>query len=114
MPLETARRSPWSRQGTAGSAEGPGAVGQAMTGTPSGTAPRLLRVGTLNLWWRFGDWAARLEAIRAELARWRPDVIGLQEVWASDDVHLAEALAGELGMSWATRMATSAASTGGC
>lgn len=40
---------------------------------------RPLRVATLNLWNRGGPWEERLAAIRAHLARERPDVIGLQE-----------------------------------
>ena len=41
------------------------------------------RVVTWNLWWRFGDWARRFEVIAAELAGLAPDVVGLQEVWAT-------------------------------
>jgi endonuclease/exonuclease/phosphatase family metal-dependent hydrolase len=39
-----------------------------------------LRVATLNLWNRMGDWEARLPAIRRQLEALAPDVIGLQEV----------------------------------
>ncbi|HVU02683.1 MAG TPA: endonuclease/exonuclease/phosphatase family protein [Polyangiaceae bacterium] len=39
-----------------------------------------LRVATLNIWNRSGPWAARLAAIRAELRRLDPCVLGLQEV----------------------------------
>ena len=47
-----------------------------------------------NLWWRFGDWRARHEAILATLRAERPDVCGLQEVWAvRDGEHQAELLA---------------------
>ncbi|MCF2436599.1 endonuclease/exonuclease/phosphatase family protein [Streptomyces thinghirensis] len=59
---------------------------------------------TWNLWWRFGPWADRQKAILAVLAELRPDVVGLQEVWAADDGgNLAEWLAGELGLhcAWA-------------
>ncbi|MEV4512133.1 endonuclease/exonuclease/phosphatase family protein [Dactylosporangium sp. NPDC049525] len=57
---------------------------------------------TWNLWWRFGDWRARHEAILATLRAERPDVCGLQEVWAvRDGEHQAELLARELGMHWA-------------
>jgi endonuclease/exonuclease/phosphatase family metal-dependent hydrolase len=38
------------------------------------------RVATWNLWWRFGDWQARFEAIAAVLREAAPDVVGLQEV----------------------------------
>lgn len=42
-----------------------------------------VRVMTWNLWWRFGDWPRRSEAIARTLERERPDVLGLQEVWAA-------------------------------
>ncbi|MGI5376167.1 endonuclease/exonuclease/phosphatase family protein [Streptomyces sp. CA-251387] len=60
-----------------------------------------MRVVTWNLWWRFGPWEARQKAILAELRELRPDVVGLQEVWAADGENQAEWLAGELGMHWA-------------
>jgi endonuclease/exonuclease/phosphatase family metal-dependent hydrolase len=63
------------------------------------------RVVTWNLWWRFGDWARRFEAIAAELADVAPDVVGLQEVWARgsgpDSVNAAGLLARRLGLHWA-------------
>jgi len=40
---------------------------------------------TWNLWWRFGPWEERQPAIRSELLRLRPDVVLLQEVWATED-----------------------------
>jgi endonuclease/exonuclease/phosphatase family metal-dependent hydrolase len=60
-----------------------------------------VRVMTWNLWWRFGDWQRRRPAILETLRRERPDVCGLQEVWADDDTNFAGWLAGELGMHWA-------------
>lgn len=60
-----------------------------------------MRVVTWNLWWRFGPWEARQKAILTELRELRPDVVGLQEVWAADGENLAEWLAGELGLHWA-------------
>jgi endonuclease/exonuclease/phosphatase family metal-dependent hydrolase len=39
-----------------------------------------LRIATLNIWNKSGPWPRRLGLIREELARLRPDVIGLQEV----------------------------------
>ncbi|MFF8095921.1 endonuclease/exonuclease/phosphatase family protein [Streptomyces sp. NPDC016675] len=61
-----------------------------------------MRVVTWNLWWRFGPWADRQKAILAVLRELRPDVVGLQEVWAADDgSNLAQWLAGELGLHWA-------------
>ncbi|MEV5428478.1 endonuclease/exonuclease/phosphatase family protein [Streptomyces sp. NPDC052701] len=59
-----------------------------------------MRVVTWNLWWRFGPWEARQKAILAALRELRPDVVGLQEVWAADGENLAEWLAGELGLYW--------------
>lgn len=58
---------------------------------------------TWNLWWRFGPWEQRRAAILAVLREVRPDVIGLQEVWATDEENLAEWLAAELGLhcAWA-------------
>jgi len=57
-----------------------------------------LRVLTWNLWWRFGPWADRQPAIAATLARLDPDVVCLQEVWASPDgPRQADQLAAALG-----------------
>lgn len=39
-----------------------------------------LRVATLNIWNRMGPWEERLAAIRKEIERLEPDVLGLQEV----------------------------------
>jgi endonuclease/exonuclease/phosphatase family metal-dependent hydrolase len=39
-----------------------------------------VRVATLNIWNRMGDWEGRLAAIRASLRDLDPDIIGLQEV----------------------------------
>ena len=39
-----------------------------------------IRVATLNIWNRMGPWEERLVAIRKELERLQPDVLGLQEV----------------------------------
>lgn len=62
--------------------------------------PRL-RVLSWNLWWRFGDWQRRQEAIAAVLAAERPDVCCLQEVWTTEEGGQAAALARQLGMHWA-------------
>jgi endonuclease/exonuclease/phosphatase family metal-dependent hydrolase len=59
-----------------------------------------VRVATWNLWWRFGPWQQRREAIAAVLADTQPDLCGLQEVWASRSDHLAAVLADQLGMHW--------------
>jgi endonuclease/exonuclease/phosphatase family metal-dependent hydrolase len=39
---------------------------------------------TWNLWWRFGPWEERFDAIVATISAENPDVICLQELWASD------------------------------
>jgi endonuclease/exonuclease/phosphatase family metal-dependent hydrolase len=39
-----------------------------------------IRVATLNIWNRMGPWEERLVAIRKEIEREKPDVLGLQEV----------------------------------
>jgi endonuclease/exonuclease/phosphatase family metal-dependent hydrolase len=62
--------------------------------------PSPVRVASWNLWWRFGPWQQRRDAIAAVLADARPDIIGLQEVWASPSDHLAALLADQLGMHW--------------
>lgn len=64
-------------------------------------APRPIRVLTWNLWWRFGPWRQRCDAIAAVLADAQPDVCGLQEVWAGRGEHQAALLAEQLGMHWA-------------
>ncbi|WP_232666800.1 endonuclease/exonuclease/phosphatase family protein [Pseudonocardia sp. TRM90224] len=57
-----------------------------------------VRVATWNLWWRFGDWRLRNEAIAATLAKLSADVIGLQEVWADGPHEQAGMLAERLGL----------------
>ncbi len=57
-----------------------------------------MRVASWNLWWRFGDWKRRQSAIVDTLRRLRPDVIALQEVWATGHRTQAGVLAAELGM----------------
>jgi endonuclease/exonuclease/phosphatase family metal-dependent hydrolase len=59
-----------------------------------------IRVATWNLWWRFGPWQQRREAIATVLGEAQPDLCGLQEVWASPSDHLAAVLANQLGMHW--------------
>jgi endonuclease/exonuclease/phosphatase family metal-dependent hydrolase len=52
-----------------------------------------------NLWWRFGPWERRQEAIARVLEEQRPDVAGLQEVWVEDGgANQAEWLAERLGL----------------
>ncbi|MFG1810940.1 endonuclease/exonuclease/phosphatase family protein [Streptomyces sp. NPDC049040] len=55
---------------------------------------------TWNVWWRFGQWQERREAILAVLDELRPDAVGLQEVWARGGENLAGWLAERLGMHW--------------
>ncbi|AWS43107.1 endonuclease/exonuclease/phosphatase family protein [Streptosporangium sp. 'caverna'] len=60
-----------------------------------------MRVLTWNVWWRFGPWQARRQAIAATLGELDCDLIGLQEVWAEGQENLAGWLADRLGMHWA-------------
>ncbi|WP_260868004.1 endonuclease/exonuclease/phosphatase family protein [Streptomyces sp. SAJ15] len=70
-----------------------------------------MRVLTWNVWWRFGAWRERREAIATVLRATRPDVIGLQEVWGDGSENLAAWLAAELsrepGEEWAWTWAAS-------
>ena len=59
-----------------------------------------MRILSWNLWWRYGPWEQRREAIAATLAEVRPDLCGLQEVWGTPAANLAAELAGRLGMHW--------------
>lgn len=54
---------------------------------------------TWNVWWRFGgEWRRRAEAIEATLAMSDPDLVGLQEAWATADTDQAAELASRRGM----------------
>jgi endonuclease/exonuclease/phosphatase family metal-dependent hydrolase len=58
-----------------------------------------------NLWWRYGPWEQRQQAIAATLAEVRPDLCGFQEVWGGPGEsrpaeNLAIDLAARLGMHW--------------
>jgi endonuclease/exonuclease/phosphatase family metal-dependent hydrolase len=66
-----------------------------------------MRILSWNLWWRYGPWERRQEAIAATLAEVRPDLCGLQEVWQAPGVNLAAWLAGRLGMHWCWAAASS-------
>ena len=57
-----------------------------------------MRVLTWNLWWQFGDWQRRLQAIRAVLAEVKPDICCFQEAWTGPDGNQAELLAAEFDM----------------
>ena len=60
-----------------------------------------MRAMTWNLWWRFGPWEQRRDAILAVLRDLRPDAVGMQEVWGQGGNNLAGWLAEQLGMHWA-------------
>ena len=59
-----------------------------------------VKVLTWNLWWRFGPWRERADAIRSVLVELRPDICGLQEVWADHERNFAFELAAQLQMHW--------------
>lgn len=51
------------------------------------------------MWWRFGrHWRGRQDAIALTLESLRPDIVGLQEVWATDTMSQADVLGDHLGM----------------
>jgi len=60
--------------------------------------PGILRVLSWNVWWRFGAWQQRREAITAVLADAAADILCLQEVWADGDQSLVDNLATRLDM----------------
>jgi endonuclease/exonuclease/phosphatase family metal-dependent hydrolase len=62
-----------------------------------GTIETRLKVLTWNIWWRFGPWEERREAITKALVEIDADVIALQEVWSDKDTSFAAELAAELG-----------------
>lgn len=59
-----------------------------------------MRVLTWNLWWRYGPWQQRREAIATVVAETDPDVCGFQEVWSAGEENFAAELAARLGMHW--------------
>ena len=56
-----------------------------------------VRVMTWNLWWRFGPWEQRFEAIARVLVDQQPDVVMLQEVWSDGGDSSAHRLAAASG-----------------
>ncbi len=60
-----------------------------------------MRLVTWNLWWRLGDWRARLELIAETLCALQPDVVCLQEVWKDSQDNQAALLAKQLDMMFA-------------
>ena len=58
-----------------------------------------MRLVTWNVLWRFEpDWRARERGILATLERLRPDIVGLQECWATDETSQAHVVAERLGL----------------
>jgi endonuclease/exonuclease/phosphatase family metal-dependent hydrolase len=52
-----------------------------------------VRVVSWNVWWRFGEvWRDRQKVIAGTLLELQPDVIGLQESWATDESSQAQEL----------------------
>src|ERR1700685_1378281 len=71
-----------------------------------------MRILSWNLWWRYGPWERRREAIAATLAQVNPDLCGLQEIWGGPGQNLAAELAGRLGMHWCWAAAAKTGDTG--
>lgn len=57
-----------------------------------------MRVMTWNVWGRFGPWQLREAAISETIASVRPDVLALQETWATGDAVQADLLASRHGL----------------
>src|SRR5215471_1325964 len=98
--------------GMAGDDSGPDRPLAGGGGYGRGPGPAL-RVVSWNLWWRYGPWERRREAIAATLAEVGPDLCGLQEVWGSAGENLAADLAARLGMHWCWIVAASGRGPGG-
>ncbi len=60
---------------------------------------QIVRVLTWNLWWKFGPWQERQQAIEAEILAINPDLLLLQEVYADENEDQAERLAALVGFS---------------
>jgi len=59
----------------------------------------MVRLMTWSVWWRFGtDWRRRGDAIEATIPACEPDLVGLQEAWATGGTEHAAELATVLGM----------------
>ena len=56
---------------------------------------------TWNVWWRFGDWERREPGIARVIKEASPDLVGLQEVWATAGGNQAERLSAALELNWA-------------
>ncbi|GAA1546215.1 endonuclease/exonuclease/phosphatase family protein [Kribbella lupini] len=55
----------------------------------------MVRVATLNIWCRHGDWPARREVLRAEFARLQPDLIAVQETVVNGEYDQVRELLGD-------------------
>jgi endonuclease/exonuclease/phosphatase family metal-dependent hydrolase len=56
------------------------------------------RVATWNVWGRYGEWAAWLDGITAELRQCAPDVVCIAETWATANQDAASLLGKALGL----------------
>ncbi len=56
-----------------------------------------LRVMTWNLWWHFGPWEVRQQAIIEVIRATDPDIVCLQEVWSDEALDQADQIATALG-----------------
>lgn len=56
-----------------------------------------VRIGTWNLWGRYGPWAARMHPIEQSMRAADADIWALQEVWADGERNQAAVLASALG-----------------
>lgn len=63
----------------------------------SDTIETRVRVLTWNIWWRFGPWQRRQQAVAATLKIIDADIIALQEVWSDETTNYAAELAAQLG-----------------
>jgi len=57
-----------------------------------------LKIGTWNIWWRYGPWQAREEALLAVLRAEDLDVLCLQEVWQDETEDQAARFGRSLGL----------------
>ena len=56
------------------------------------------RLATWNVWGRYGEWPTRLDGIIAELKRCAPDIVCLQEAWATPEENQADLVGEALGL----------------
>lgn len=61
------------------------------------------RILTWNLWWRFGDWRRRMDAIANVLAEVEPDICCFQEVWSTESEDAADQLGAKFGLTHVAR-----------